>query len=406
MKILFVVSDLTYPAVEGLHQQAILLMESLVKSGNTVYVAGLLKDDSKVDFEQFGKTGVDVSDIFIRYSGSQTLEGLKNTFGRVFDRRDPQRRELRSLMGSNRFDIVHLDGAAACGFYSANRQCNWVLSIVDPGSRRQFRLMRSSGFRIRGFIHGLNSAIAFVYELLLRRGTPDWHVVSDEDRKYLKRIFRHRAVHAIPVIVPQELLFEGAVSQAIETVVDRKIGTRVVVYCDLRQIHMRESFFASMDDWFRLAQSDAINYVVMGRVKADRELLAPFRGCSVEFLEWADDYVSILKGADIVLLPDRVGTGLKNRAVQCMALGNVVVGTTIAFEGLPAKDGVNCILLTTSHTERSLPRKVNLEDVLGSAAVRRDIGEQARMTVVQQFSSIVVAEQWNSVYRSLISRQL
>ena len=45
--------------------------------------------------------------------------------------------------------------------------------------------------------------------------------------------------------------------------------------------------------------------------------------------------------ADLVFLPDQVGTGIKTRAIQSLAAGKPVLASAIAFEGIPVIDGLN-----------------------------------------------------------------
>lgn len=61
---------------------------------------------------------------------------------------------------------------------------------------------------------------------------------------------------------------------------------------------------------------------------------------------WINDLNSLIQQSTIVILPDRTGTGIKTRALQALACGSVVIGTSIAFEGLQdfVTDKVDCII--------------------------------------------------------------
>jgi polysaccharide biosynthesis protein PslH len=68
---------------------------------------------------------------------------------------------------------------------------------------------------------------------------------------------------------------------------------------------------------------------------AGREVERARRIPWVEWLGETADVAALLHGADVLLLPLRMGSGLKGRVLEAMEAGLPVVGTEIAAEGIP-----------------------------------------------------------------------
>lgn len=68
-----------------------------------------------------------------------------------------------------------------------------------------------------------------------------------------------------------------------------------------------------------------------------------YRSRSVKFLGFVDDLQKVLRNA-ILLVPLRVGSGIRVKILAAMASGIPVVSTTIGCEGLPVVDGANIMI--------------------------------------------------------------
>lgn len=65
---------------------------------------------------------------------------------------------------------------------------------------------------------------------------------------------------------------------------------------------------------------------------------------SVEVLADVPDMVPVLASARVAVVPLRVGSGTRLKALEAMASGRPVVGTRIGLEGLGVTDGVNALV--------------------------------------------------------------
>lgn len=99
----------------------------------------------------------------------------------------------------------------------------------------------------------------------------------------------------------------------------------------------------------------------------------------VKFLGEVPNAADFVAAHPISLAPLRSGSGLKVKVLEAMALGRVVLGTSIALEGIPAQDGRQVLLANTPEDfvrqVSFLLEKPELATQLGTAA--RDLIQSA-----------------------------
>jgi glycosyltransferase involved in cell wall biosynthesis len=136
--------------------------------------------------------------------------------------------------------------------------------------------------------------------------------------------------------------------------------------------------------------------IVLGRVAADPELCAAVGNVDVTFLSWVEDYRVELAKATVIVTPDLVGTGLKNRVLQSMAVGRPVVGTSIAFEAIDIVSGREAVSVDSpDEMARELDRLLQDEELCAA------IGSAGREWVIRRFSADAISEQWNNLYDAI-----
>jgi glycosyltransferase involved in cell wall biosynthesis len=394
MKICLVLSDLTYPPREGLHQQSILLARALHEHGFNVTVTGFYRDPKNLDRqalmqeEAIDYRGVEISPwvSYIEFAVRARCGALKHTH-RIAKRR------LEAFLANHDFDVVHFDGLPAA---SLGRKCNApkVLSLIDPGSRRQWRAaLQARSLRQRALSFAMSLAHLLI-EFSMRGRDATWHVVSPEDRAFLSRVHRRQPCVSIPVMYePAEKTTSLGPERGTRTSSD---ALTIVVYADLRQSHMREAFRRLMLAF----QNDdtSFEFIVLGRVTESEELIGHTRHLRVRYIAWAQEPASVMQDGDVVVLPDTLGTGLKNRAIQAMATGTTVVGTSVAFEGLPVASGSQVFVVKAPE---EIPEA--LKTLKSSPNLRRKVGIAGRAFVESRYTTQRVAEEWAAVYEGLLA---
>lgn len=393
MKIAYVVSDLSFPPREGLHQQTIELLRALAAQGADIDLYGFIKDPTALDRAAFASyAGLDFALPPIYRPAPTLVRGVVNRFPRL--PWAPESKLIRALRDGN-YDAIHLEGAASIGLIRRSFARKTIVSVIDPQSWRYWRLYRQSS-NVRHAVGNLvTSAIAFLFERSIVRLAATCHMVSPSDAEYFRRAHPKAGVIVIPILIPPNIMSFAESPHA--TIEDRP--KRILVYTDLRS----SGGHAALADFGTALRENgfdndltASEFRVLGRAAASSEL-TKLMPPSTKFLEWVDDYVSELLAADVVVLPDVVGTGIKNRAVQSIALGCLVLGTDVAFEGIEVGPTV-ARLRFASNSKLVMGLKKTLEnDHQESESLRGN--SQAEIRTV--FSPEAIVQKWLNVYRTL-----
>lgn len=394
MKIAYVVSDLSYPAAEGLHQQTLLTMKSFMEHGHQVELFGIVKSKESLDEDRmYSETGIRFCSPPVVDPSATLLHALRIIAGRRY--------ELKSLtsvekgMTEKNYDVIHWEGMAAVSLaFRMKEHLPSVLSIIDPPSRRNLRLVKSApgGAKLK---HLGSAVVGFVLERLVAK-VGVVHVVSREDRLWLNRMHKKMKAIDIPVVLPSMLELHA---QAPSKTRQSASYYRVLIYGDLRQSHMRQAFDQFVDTV--LPQSEEANncqFIVMGRVAATSQLRDRTSKWSFEFIEWSTDYIHEIATADIVILLDTVGTGLKNRAIQSLALGATVIGTDVSFEGIPVEQNVHALVVA-----EWCDFAPEIDRLLRDPDLRGRLSSRGTALSRNLFGREAVYSKWQSLHKSVCS---
>ncbi|WP_254538275.1 glycosyltransferase [Halomarina litorea] len=171
------------------------------------------------------------------------------------------------------------------------------------------------------------------------------------------------------------------------------------------------TFFGSMDYhpnedaavWFaeevfpavRRADGDAV-FEVVGANPTDRvRALTDHEGVRVTgFVEDIDAYVD---RATVVVVPVRIGTGVRIKLLHAMARGKAVVSTPVGAQGVGVEDEVHLRL-----AERPEQFAVAVRDLLADPETRRTYGESARDLVDREYRWSRVVERLEQQYERLV----
>lgn len=386
MRVAFVVSNLSYPPVEGLHQQSILTARSLAASGYTVELFGFVKDATALDEVALAR------DTGLRFATPPIRTGLPDVVLGIANQLLPlawRGRRIKAVGEALRdYGAVHLENVGAIGLVRPQIERRSILGLVDPGTLRWRRFAASApGARARWSARFKLALHAWLEARVLRPGTSA-HLVSAADAAYLRQRHPGVRVAAIPVALPDEFVLEPPALPRADS------PPKLLVFIDLRHAHLRQSFL-----WFarevltRSAAARAAALIVLGRVEPDRELTEAVAGQDTTFVAWVDNYRGMLAEASIVVTPDLVGTGLKNRVLQSMATGRPVVGTSAAFEAIAAVPGCEAVI-----ADDPAEMAAEIDALLADPSRRAAMGAAGRARVIGDFSADAVRRSWRALY--------
>lgn len=389
MRVAYVVSDLSYPPREGLHQQSLQTIEALREIGMSVDVYGYLKPRT---VQADATAAALFSTPPILNSTPTLILGVRNALLpiRLLSRADQAM--MRSVR-SGGYDIIHLEAAAACGLARGLHRGQTVMSLVDPQSRRywRFSMHRKGLWKLAALAI---ASLAYVFEALLSRRGAVFHVVSVEDEHHLGQRSLPIETVCIPVSLPRtdhvRRLEPGS-----------RLGRplRVVVFADLRQVHMRDATEAFLSHVAAKIQvSGAFEIEVLGRTDPGGSLSEKAEVLGINIRTWVEDISAYLAAADIVVLPDTMGTGIKNRAIQAMALGRVTIGTRVAFEGIPIKQSHEAIIYDDAQ------QAIQALTALAASPDRMaEVGVRGQRFAAARYGVDAIAARWRNLYYQLSS---
>jgi len=392
VRILAIFSDISYPPREGLHQQSVLWIKELQRHIE-VDVFVFCRRANNLDLTRLDEDHITLIEEPMYDRLPSVVRGLICRFPNWVQPRNIRR--LLRLISSNKYEVVYLEGAAAAGLARSRSADKTIINIVDPPSRRQLKLFRIRRDLFQRLKHLVAFCLAKILETHVRYSSIQWNAVSRIDAEYLRRKYPGRNVGSISVMVPRDVV-------ELEASPQRLLGrVNVVVFADLRQPHMRQAFDQMLANLRQQDISwDKIEMCVLGRIDFDVSLERSLDGLPTTYLSYVADYVKLLSSADLIVLPDTVGTGIKNRAIQCMALGRAVLGTSVAMEGINVvnlKDA--CIVEDFDQLARAFKRLIE------EPQLRSKLGLAAKGVVTREYHPDHVTRMWLEEFRKVESRR-
>jgi glycosyltransferase involved in cell wall biosynthesis len=111
---------------------------------------------------------------------------------------------------------------------------------------------------------------------------------------------------------------------------------------------------------------------------------------------WVEDVREFVARAQVVVAPLRVGSGVRIKILNALAMGKAVVSTPIGAEGLDVIDGKH---LRLADSEESFAQKVI--GLLSDPVQRRHLGEAGRRLIRERYRWDQAIERLEGVYRQL-----
>lgn len=401
MKILFALPDLAVPARTGPQKQSLMLVRYMAEQGHECALLAFHRAGPPIDSQRLSEVlpGVEVLGLFQwkHNYAIETLTGLLSVSGVAdrllggLDHKRPFARALQRALIGRPFDLVHIEGIALAPYLPLAGSAPCIFSIIDSISLRQQRLAeetpQGAARLYRRCAAGLGRALE---RYALVRATKV-HVVSEAELGYLRSIAPRADLETIPLAVADSELAHGPAACGERPPRRLFVSSRLDVNYLSRGIlwFLREVF-----QELRARFSD-LTLTVLGEGEPRAPLARELQETpSVRLLRWVDDYNAEVARADIVVVPDPCGTGMKTRVLVAMALGRPVVGTATAFEGLAIENGAVGFCCRSADEFRDSIGRLLIDRELGAR-----MGEAARGFVRERHAMSVIGKQWLALYQ-------
>jgi glycosyltransferase involved in cell wall biosynthesis len=256
---------------------------------------------------------------------------------------------LTGLLTSEHFDIVQVEGIELAQSIALIRQHSRHSGIVFDDHNAETELQRRA-FQtdLRNPRRWLAAAYSWIQVGRLHRferwacQTADAvTVVSDADAGHIKSLGIDTPVTVIPNSLDVEAYRESAASSDVtyDLVFSGKMDYRPNIDAVL--------WFA--DEIWPLVQAirPQTTWAIVGQKPHARlDRLKELPGVTVT--GWVESVATYLAGADVFIMPFRMGSGTRLKLIEAMAAGKAIVSTKIGAEGFPVSNGEELLLADNS----------------------------------------------------------
>jgi len=199
--------------------------------------------------------------------------------------------------------------------------------------------------------------------------------ISKEDHKYYRKMRGPKSVLYLPFAIKENLIKES------EKDLTEEIENRICFIGNL-------SWFPNIDAAKYLIKTimplvwqkskNIICYIVGKDPPKD---LVKMNSEKIKITGAVPSVVPYIKQAAIIVLPLRMGSGIKIKLLESMALEKPVITTTIGAHGIPIENGKHAIVADT-------PKKIadSIIKLLGDKSLRKELSKSGKQLALENFS--------------------
>lgn len=391
MKVLQIAPKIPYPPDDGSKVGIFNLTAQLLKRGIEVSFAAPFYGE-RPD-ERFASM---VNVIPLKISASYSIAGgIKNLFSNLpyniekyFDRNVSQR--LSQLYEAERFDLIHVDhlhmaeyGMTMKERHGAKivlREHNFESDIIGRVAERQKNPLTKAYYRLQ------HSRI-LKYESEAVREFDAVLPISEVDNRKLREVSPGFTSFVVPA------------------------GVCIGNFKPNREMIRDRILFLSSYNW--LPNMDSLRYYA-GEILPLLSIQAPHArtivaGKSVDKIPkrllngsfdnagFVADFNDLASMASVAVVPLRIGSGMRIKVLELMALGMAVVSTSVGAEGIDVEDGKHLML---ADTPKEFAGKVS--QLISSPALCKEIGNNARELVSEKYTWDSAGEKLFAAYKSVL----
>ena len=266
-----------------------------------------------------------------------------------------------------------------------------IISLLDPPSLRFKRLFLKC-YDLKRVVESLGQWWfgAHLERRFVASGSPI-HLVSSSDACYLSR--RHRDAKVVQIPIAYSLGDLQGASRGVNQ------GDPIAVLGDFRLPQHRRPLVHFLERlWPAIIRAHPqLELLVIGAIADGDRLLDTIRQApGLTWKPFVVDYLRAVDTASIVLCLDDTGTGLKNRVIQAMALGKIVIGSRHAMEGVPAVHRRHAFVYGELDELADL-----IPEVAGGIQRYRAIGIRGADLARSLYSIERVGKRWEELYAQL-----
>ncbi|UCC69451.1 MAG: glycosyltransferase [Armatimonadota bacterium] len=336
MRILFVSPFLPYPPVAGGHRQIWSWMKRLARGHETAFVGFFERESEAAGAAEVERVCAETR-VRLRKPtahGYTSLAQMPRAASEFFCRELAE--DVAGMVRSFRPDVVQFLAINMAQYRRWTGETPWVVTALDIAfvAHRRAIAARRGLERLRARCEWLRM---LRYEAAAFRRADHVLAVSSHDARIVAAVGGHERVTAVPPGVDREEMSPR----------DRAPAPGSVLYVGHMEHYpnLDGLLFLYRDIWphVRHAYPRAKLTVAGGRTREELAREAPEtlarmeRDASVELAGFVPDLHGLMDGTAVMAAPMRLGSGVRNKVIEAMAVGLPVVTTSLGAEGLAAR---------------------------------------------------------------------
>ncbi len=140
------------------------------------------------------------------------------------------------------------------------------------------------------------------------------------------------------------------------------------------------------------AEVPEVHFYIVGQ-RPHHRILPLTTNPAVTITGYVNDVRPYIAGAEVYVVPLRIGGGTRLKVMEAMAMSKAIVSTSLGCEGFKVTDGQQLIVADTPH---EFARRVI--DLLGDARARERLGQTARRFVERRYDWRLIVPKFDQVY--------
>jgi glycosyltransferase involved in cell wall biosynthesis len=294
---------------------------------------------------------------------------------------------LQRLLTENQFDVVQVEGIELARYMTAIRIASETRLVFDDHNAETELQQRNFLTDLQQPRRWLAAAYSWVQTRRLRRferwacETADAvAAVSEMDRVYLRSLLADARfpIAVIPNCIDTRIYQQPVSPMPYDLVFNGKMDYRPNVDAVL--------WFAD-EIWPLICRKrPSTTWAIVGQKPHPR--LDRLRGLpGVTMTGWVESIRPYLAGAQVVVMPFRIGSGTRLKLIEAMATGRAIVSTPIGAEGFPVQHDEQLLLATTAEEMAAA-----VLQLLNHPETQRRLGKKAEQFAQQYDWRLVVPE--------------
>ena len=409
MNILFLTQIVPYPPDAGPKVKTWNVMRYLANKGHKITLITYVRNEELPYLEHLRKICYRVIDIPIRRSRFKDLFFfIKSYFTRrpfIIERDDEPaiHSAVIKTVKQDSIDIIHADqlNMAQFGLRPASYLGNWPVTVFDAHNAVWTileRMQTTVNFFIKPFL-AIEKNRVQRYEKEIVETFDHTLAVSESDAQALLSAFAynlresiyHQKITVIPIAVDTNMLLP---------IVRHKNSKNLITLGTLHYPPNADGIRWFTNEVFPLvlnSDSEATLTIIGKNPPADfKNFSKKFNG-SVKVTGYVPDLTPFLEQAALVIVPVRVGGGIRVRILEAFARGLPVITTSVGLEGIDAKIGTDVLVEDTEDAMAS-----EILRVLKNEDVQKELALNGRRLVVTNYDWETALTVLDEVYEKIL----